>query len=204
MTDHVLISESDISAPASFQVSPNDITDVVRLEAASEANKEAASNTKRVQFSFSKDSFTPSVERITNNALKPPVLASNAIAPPSTMVKPNYEDILRRVSVVLYQHIDKCESQLKNNADVGTLFDPDKLELFSEESFLLPKYCYDFTTMSVARLGFQYSLRRLKPYYNTQPSLNDIHCFLRDVFVKARLTPECSIGNIPCVYVCLC
>ena len=119
----------------SFHVSPNDISDLSRLEAGIEAKTEAATTTKKVQFSFSKDCFTPSVERITNNALKPLVVASNTVAPPSTMVKPNYEDILRRVSVVIYQHIDKCESKLKNYTDSDTLFNLDKLEIFSEENF---------------------------------------------------------------------
>lgn len=37
----------------------------------------------------------------------------SAVAPPSSMVRPNYHDALRRVSVVVYQHIKTCEWKQK-------------------------------------------------------------------------------------------
>ncbi|EQC37624.1 hypothetical protein SDRG_05218 [Saprolegnia diclina VS20] len=38
---------------------------------------------------------------------------SETLAPPSSVAKPNYDDSLRRVAVVLYQHIRRCEKRLR-------------------------------------------------------------------------------------------
>lgn len=169
-------------------------------------------------FSFSKEGFTPSAERIQkasierinsqssiNNlqqlglqAVKPnvPLRNNGPIAPPSTITKPNFVDILRRVSVVIHQHILKCVERLKNSStdslETG-VFHFSKLELFSEENYMLPKYCYDFTTAPIARMGFQYVIRKLKPHYKHPPTLNEIYAFVSDIFTRAQLTPECSI-----------
>ncbi|KDO26328.1 hypothetical protein SPRG_08401 [Saprolegnia parasitica CBS 223.65] len=41
---------------------------------------------------------------------------SETLAPPSSVAKPNYDDSLRRVAVVLYQHIRRCEKRLRETA----------------------------------------------------------------------------------------
>eukprot|EP01006_Ploeotia_vitrea_P051393 TRINITY_DN67553_c7_g1_i1.p1 TRINITY_DN67553_c7_g1~~TRINITY_DN67553_c7_g1_i1.p1 ORF type:complete len:304 (-),score=-22.85 TRINITY_DN67553_c7_g1_i1:50-961(-) len=153
--------------------------------------------TRDRDFSFSKDSFTPSIDRIYKTKSKPKYGSHDiTTAPPSTVARPNYEDILRRVSVVIHQHIMKCEVRYARAqpTDFETgVFYKSKLELFSEENYLLPKYCYDFTSSPIARLGFQYTIRKLKPYYKNSPTVSDVHSFLRDTFIKAQLSPECSI-----------
>ncbi|OQR94939.1 cyclin-Y-like protein [Achlya hypogyna] len=45
---------------------------------------------------------------------------SETLAPPSSVAKPNYDDSLRRVSVVLYQHIRRCEKRLRETAHLAT------------------------------------------------------------------------------------
>jgi len=162
-------------------------------------------------FSFSKYGFTPSVDRITktNKSAEEsdsvpeepkPISGSKnlCIAPNSSMSRPNYEDIIKRVAVVTHRHVQKCEERLKNASgnilDTG-LFHFSKMELFNEANYLLPKYCYDFTAAPIARLGFQYTIRKLKPYYKGPPSFTDIHDFLKETFDKAQLTAECSIGK---------
>ena len=76
--------------------------------------------------------------------------------------RPNYEDILRRVSVVLHQHVEKCERRLAGatpeTMETG-LFHSSKMEEFSEENFLSPQYVYHFVRAPITRLGFSYGIR---------------------------------------------
>ena len=44
---------------------------------------------------------------------KPSDRASALIAQHGSMHKPNYEDMLRRVGIVVQQHVNKCEQRLK-------------------------------------------------------------------------------------------
>ncbi|RHY05628.1 hypothetical protein B5M09_000217 [Aphanomyces astaci] len=44
---------------------------------------------------------------------------SETLAPPSSVAKPNYDDSLRRVSVVLYQHIRRCEKRMRESKSGG-------------------------------------------------------------------------------------
>lgn len=167
-------------------------------------------------FSFSKYGFTPSVDRITktnksttqdSDCLDIPSVPKQIsgsknidIAPTSSMSRPNYEDIIKRVAVVTHRHVQKCEERLRNASenvlDTG-LFHSSQMELFNEERYLLPKFCYDFTTAPITRLGFQYTIRKLKPYYKAAPTFTEIHDFLKETFDKAQLTAECSIGKCP-------
>ena len=81
-------------------------------------------------FSFSKYGFTPSVDRIARTSMKnnndgeaedqPKVLPVNKnaeIAPMSSMSRPNYNDFIKRVSVVVHRHVQKCEERLKNASE---------------------------------------------------------------------------------------
>lgn len=88
---------------------------------AAEANGEGASLSKRVSFqSVGDGSFHPSYEVFTpkpeamGSVYRPPEKRfPSAVAPPSSVSRPNYHDALRRVSVVVYQHIQGCERRLK-------------------------------------------------------------------------------------------
>ena len=57
---------------------------------------------------------TPSLRTLSSVAYKNPkgrVLLERSL-PPSSITQPNYEDILRRVSLVIHQHCVKCEARL--------------------------------------------------------------------------------------------
>ena len=57
---------------------------------------------------------TPSLQTLSSVAYKNPkdrVLLERSL-PPSSITQPNYEDILRRVSLVIHQHCVKCEARL--------------------------------------------------------------------------------------------
>jgi hypothetical protein len=115
-----------------------------------------------------------------------------------SIVKPNFEDMLRRVSVVLQQHINKCEDRLKRARDSRVdhidegLFYSSQADKFCEEKFLTPQYRYHFVRAPICRLGFLYGIREVEKEYLI-PTSTEIHDFLTELFVKAQLSAECSI-----------
>lgn len=117
------------------------------------------------------------------------------MAPPSTLHRPNYEDILRRVSVVLHSHIEVCEARLKSatpeNMETG-LFHMSSLSTFSEDNFVTPQFLCHFVRSSPSRIGFCYGIKKIKNAYFT-PTVHEIFTFLRTLFVEAQLSAECSI-----------
>lgn len=113
----------------------------------------------------------------------------------SSITRPNCEDILRRVSVVILQHIEKCEARLARAVpetyEQG-LYHSSKMSLFSEENFLSPQYVYHFVRQPISRMGFLYGIRKADNISNS-PTLSDVHTFISDLFIKAQLSAECSI-----------
>lgn len=106
-------------------------------------------------------------------------------------------DLLRRVSIVIHQHITKCEHRLSlatpETRDTG-LFHMSQMELFLEDAFITPKYAYHFVRAPLTRLGFLYGIRKLEPPCKV-PELSEIYTFLRDLFMQASLSAECSVGE---------
>lgn len=66
--------------------------------------------------------------------------------------------------------------------------------IFDENKFLLPQYVYHFVRAPVSRMGFLYGIKPHEVQLKV-PDLSDIHTFLRELFLKAQLTAECSIGS---------
>ena len=112
-----------------------------------------------------------------------------------TLARPNAEDVLRRVAVVVHNHILKCEARKKlltpATTDAG-MFHTTKMLAFSEENFVTPQLEYHFVRVPLCRLGFQFVIREVKKQY-LMPSLEEVHQFISDLFVKAQLSAECSI-----------
>ena len=112
-----------------------------------------------------------------------------------TLARPNAEDVLRRVAVVVHNHILKCEARKKlltpATSDAG-MFHTTKMLAFSEENFVTPQLEYHFVRVPLCRLGFHFVIREVKKQY-LMPSLEEVHQFISDLFVKAQLSAECSI-----------
>ncbi len=153
---------------------------------------------------------TPAVNR-EMRFVKPSERSDDAVAPPSSLSRPNFEDLLRRVAVVIHQHIRKCEDRRANAAPdelESGMFHESKMEEFSEENFVTPEYVYHFVRAPIARLGFCYGIRKVTRAWSL-PDLNEVHDFMATLFVKAQLSAECSIvcliyverlmetGNVP-------
>lgn len=177
------------------------------------------SKSKDEVFFDSKNAWTKSLDEIAPTVYRNPEERSvQCVAPPSTLSRPNYEgkpeiqfacfvikihslcivstDLLRRVSIVIHQHINKCEHRLSvatpETRDTG-LFHTSQMELFMEDAFITPKYAYHFVRAPLTRLGFLYGIRKLEPPYKI-PELSEIYIFLRDLFIQASLSAECSVG----------
>lgn len=146
-------------------------------------------------FNTAKVAFTPKIGHVRYK--NPEQRAAAVIAPPSSISRPNHEDNMRRVSVVIHQHIQKCESRLKRatpeNSETG-LFHTSKMIKFSDENYITPRYVYHFVRIPVVRMGMVYSIRKVRQE-PTSPTLNEVHSFLYELFIKANLSAECSIGN---------
>jgi hypothetical protein len=66
------------------------------------------------------------------------------------------------------------------------------MNLFAEEHYVTPQYVYHFVRAPISRLGFLYGIRKLDPPVKV-PDLNEVHTFLRDLFLQAQLSAECSV-----------
>lgn len=163
---------------------------------------DSALGKKKVQFSREQESFqdlklayTPALSKkaVYKN---PEERSTEAIASSnSSIARPDYEDILRRVSIVTQNHIHKCESRLKKATPEqleSGLFYFSQMEKFDEKHFVSPKYAYHFVRAPVTRVGFLYGIRKMDISSNFPP-LSEVHEFLRTLFVKAQLSAECSI-----------
>jgi hypothetical protein len=149
-----------------------------------------------LDFNTSKAACTPSINRIQYRNPDERASVTAILAPPSSLVRPNYEDILRRVSVVIHQHISKCEARISSvpaSHHEKDTTEASKLQVFSEENFISPQYVYHFVRSPICRLGFLYGIRKVTKICSV-PTLSEVHTFLRDLFVKAQLSAECSIG----------
>lgn len=69
-----------------------------------------------------------------------------------------------------------------------------QLEKFQESNFMIPDYVYHFVRAPISRMGFLYGIHKVRNVSPT-PTLQEIHTFLSDLFVKALLSAECSIGE---------
>lgn len=146
-------------------------------------------------FEISQQAWTPQLEEIQHVYRNPSERPAMCVAPPSTLSRPNYEDILRRVSIVMHQHILKCEQRLAEatpDTSESGLFYTSKMEAFDESHFLLPQYVYHFVRAPISRMGFLFGIKRHEAQIKV-PEVSDVHTFLRELFVKAQLTAECSI-----------
>lgn len=141
--------------------------------------------------------FTPRITRVQykNLAERQNDLAIGLTPSHGSLSKPNTEDILKRVSVVIHQHITNCEARLARltpeTSETG-LFYTSKMLAFSEDNFVLPQLVYHFVRTPLSRLGFQFCIKEVKKKYTT-PSLDEVHSFISDLFSKAQLSAECSI-----------
>ena len=148
-------------------------------------------------FRPSSDAYTP---RMNNRDLKyKPAEERECVEKISstmgTIQRPNFRDALRRVAIILHQHIVKIEHRFSTGAhgvdDTG-LFKTSMREQFNEDNFATPRYKCSMVRVPMARPGVVYSMRKIRVVHNT-PTTDEIYEFAHQLFKKVQLSSECSI-----------
>ena len=134
-----------------------------------------------------------------------------AIANMGSLGRVNFKDALKRVAMVVHQHVVKIErrysTRSKENENSG-LFHTNKLSLFCESNYATPSYQH--TTVRVPTLpgGAFFVAKPVKKTFAV-PETSEIYDFMYQLFRKVQLSSECSVvcliyverlmerGNVP-------
>lgn len=112
-----------------------------------------------------------------------------------TIQRPNFRDALRRVAIIIHQHIVKIEHRFQTGVSGGDdtgLFKSSMRDAFSEERFATPRYKCSMVRVPMASPGVVYSMRKIRVDYRT-PTTDEIYDFAHQLFKKVQLSSECSI-----------
>jgi hypothetical protein len=138
------------------------------------------------------EAFTPREKK--NIKYKPaemrtPVLQKEGMG---TLSRPNFRDALRRVAMIIRQHIEKIEHRFQNPNENANLFSPDMEDMFSDEQFVTPRYKCTMVRVPMARPGTVYGLRKIRLKFEI-PTEEEIYEFGHQLFKSVQLSSECSI-----------
>lgn len=148
-------------------------------------------------FRPSSDAYTP---RMGNRAIKYKPAEERApvekiSSTMGTIQRPNFRDALRRVAIILHQHIVKIERRFSTGirgVDDTGLFKASMREAFNEDNFATPRYKCAMVRVPMARPGVVYSMRKIRVVHTT-PTTDEIYEFAHQLFKKVQLSSECSI-----------
>jgi hypothetical protein len=161
-------------------------------------NREALQKKKPVEmFRPSCDAYTPRIEKksIKYRAAEMRTPVQKMSTPMGTLQRPNFRDALRRVAMILHQHIAKIEQRFDakgvGDEDHG-LFKASMREIFSEDNYCTSTYTCTMVRIPMARPGMVYGLRKINTKPNI-PSEGDIYEFAHQLFKSVQLSSECSI-----------
>jgi hypothetical protein len=145
------------------------------------------------------DAYTPRIERkrIEYKAAEERTPVQQMASPMGTLQRPNFRDALRRVAMIIHQHVAKIEnrfdgqSETKLATDDG-LFKASMRDLFNEDAYRTATYKCTMVRIPMARPGMSYGLRRIRVMYEI-PSETEIYDFAHQLFNAVQLSSECSI-----------
>lgn len=147
-------------------------------------------------FRPSSDAYTPrmgkKVIKYKPAEMRTPV--EKMASPLGPINRPNFKDALRRVAMIIHQHVVKIERrwETKNFLPDDGLFLESMRETFSEERYVTPKYRCTMVRVPMARAGMVYGLKRIREKYQI-PSESEIYDFAHRLFKTVQLSSECSI-----------
>jgi hypothetical protein len=122
-------------------------------------------------------------------------------SPMGTLSRPNFRDALRRVAMIIHQHIVKIERRFEQKQENGyhrnhprddSLFLTSMRDAFSEDCFISPKYKLTMVRVPMAIPSTVFGLKRIRPRYEI-PSEKEIFDFAHQLFDSVHLSSECSI-----------
>lgn len=143
------------------------------------------------------DAYTPRIEkkRIEYRKAEMRTPVQKMASPMGTLSRPNFRDALRRVAMIIHQHIVKIERRFEGidsaTSDQG-LFTKSMRETFSEENYCTPTYKCTMVRIPMARPGMVFGLRKIKTKA-VIPSEEEIYEFAHQLFKAVQLSSECSI-----------
>ena len=147
-------------------------------------------------FRPSSDAYTPRVNSKKINYKPAKDRASTAMSTTmGTISRPNFRDALRRVAMIIQQHVVKIEKRNEErpiSSCRNGLFSSKMMDMFSEDNFLSPRYKYTMVRLPMARPGIICSMRPIKSNY-TIPMEDEIYEFAHRLFKSVQLSSECSI-----------
>lgn len=153
-----------------------------------------ASKPKEI-FRPSSDAYTPRVAK-KNFKFKPAEMRTTVLKSDQnmgTLSRPNFRDALKRVAMIVKQHIVKIEQRFDGSrAASDGLFRASMLEAFAEDNFATPTYRCTMVRLPMACPGMVYGLRKVKSTYGI-PTEEEIYEFGHQLFKSVQLSSECSI-----------
>lgn len=144
------------------------------------------------------DAYTPRMKRGIDIKFKPAEqrgYVKEMTGTMGTIQRPNFQDALRRVSMIIHQHIIKIENRFQAGVaglEKADLFDPAMREAFAEERFITPRYKCSMVKIPMARPGVICGMRKIRIECKV-PSEEDIFDFAFQLFKSVELSSECSI-----------
>jgi len=115
--------------------------------------------------------------------------------PMGTISRPNFRDALRRVAMIIQQHVVKIEQRFESGvheAEDSGLFRHSMREAFTEDNFVTPRYKCTVLRLPMGRPGVIYGHRKIKVEYKV-PTVEEIYDFGHQLFKAVQLSSECSI-----------
>ena len=179
------------------------------------SRKKGGGRTPVEMFRPSSDAYTPRIERkdIKFKAAENRTPVQHMSSPMGTLQRPNFRDALRRVAMILHQHIVKIESRFEQQGGGGGqcssnssrsgpqkksattddgLFHASMRDIFNEDCYRTPTYKCHMARIPMARPGMVYGLRKVQVMYRI-PSETEIYDFAQQLFQSVQLSSECSI-----------
>jgi hypothetical protein len=147
-------------------------------------------------FRPSSDAYTPRMgkKQIKYKPAEMRTPVQQMASPLGTLSRPNFRDALRRVAMIIRQHIIKIERRFESKTlrhDDG-LFLESMRTSFSEEAFVTPTYKCTMVRVPMARGGMVYGLKKVRRKYEI-PTEAEIYDFGHQLFKTVQLSSECSI-----------
>ena len=150
-------------------------------------------------FRPSSDAYTPRIERkrIEYKTAEARTPVQQMASPMGTLQRPNFRDALRRVAMIIHQHIAKIENRFEGQSDTKLatddgLFKASMRDMFNEDVYRTPTYKCTMVRIPMARPGMSYGLRKIRVMYEI-PSETEIYDFAHQLFNSVQLSSECSI-----------
>ena len=157
---------------------------------------EPTKKSRKELFRPSSDAYTPRMGRrkieYKPAAERTPVMTSSM----GTLSRPNFSDALRRVAMILRQHIVKIEGRFEDDYDQRDgLFSKSMKNVFCETNFVVPRYRCTMVRVPMARSGMACGMKRIEETYDI-PTENEIYLFAHRLFQTVQLSSECSIVSL--------